>query len=105
LQKYPNDPLVPRAEQRLREVQEILAEGEYRVGYFYYVRGDRRAAAGRLIPWRSATRFTANPTRRFGCWGTFLKRARRKRLHRCITRGLSRSTRCRLLFPTQSRSW
>ncbi len=50
LQKYPNDPLVPRAEQRLREVQEILAEGEYRVGYFYYVRGDRRAAAGRLIP-------------------------------------------------------
>jgi outer membrane protein assembly factor BamD len=50
LQKYPNDPLVPQAEQRLREVQEILAEGEYRVGYFYYVKGDRRAAAGRLIP-------------------------------------------------------
>ena len=50
LQKYPNDPLVPQAEQRLREVQEVLAEGEYRVGYFYYVKGDRRAAAGRLIP-------------------------------------------------------
>lgn len=50
LQKYPSDPLVPQAEQHLREVQEILAEGEYRVGYFYYVKGDRRAAAGRLIP-------------------------------------------------------
>lgn len=50
LQKYPNDPLVSQAEQKLREVQEVLAEGEYRVGYFYYVKGDRRAAAGRLIP-------------------------------------------------------
>lgn len=50
LQKYPNDPLLPEAEQRLRDVQEILAEGEYRIGYFYYVKGDQRAAAGRLIP-------------------------------------------------------
>ena len=50
LQKYPKDPLVPKAEQHLREVQEILAEGQYRIAYYYYVKGDRRAAAGRLIP-------------------------------------------------------
>jgi outer membrane protein assembly factor BamD len=50
LQKYPKDPLAPQAEQRLREVQEVLAEGQYRVAYFYFVKGDRRAAAGRLIP-------------------------------------------------------
>ena len=49
LQKYPNDPLVPQTTQHLREVQEILAEGEYRIGYYYYVKGDRRAAAGRLL--------------------------------------------------------
>ena len=49
LQKYPNDPLVPETMQRLREVQEILAEGDFRIGYYYYVKGDRRAAAGRLI--------------------------------------------------------
>jgi outer membrane protein assembly factor BamD len=49
LQKYPNDPLVPPTTQRLREVQEILAEGDFRIGYYYYVKGDRRAAAGRLI--------------------------------------------------------
>jgi hypothetical protein len=30
-------------------VQEILAEGDYRIGYFYYVKGDQRAAAARLI--------------------------------------------------------
>src|SRR5262249_56225078 len=30
-------------------VQEILAEGDYRIGYYYYVKGDRRAAAGRLL--------------------------------------------------------
>ena len=46
---YPNDPLVTKAQQRLREVQEILAEGDFRVGYYYYVKGDKRAAAGRLI--------------------------------------------------------
>jgi outer membrane protein assembly factor BamD len=50
LTKYPNDPLVPKAEQHLREVQEVLAEGDYRIGYFYYYgKGDKRAAASRLI--------------------------------------------------------
>ncbi|HEX8798139.1 MAG TPA: outer membrane protein assembly factor BamD [Terriglobales bacterium] len=50
LQKYPKDPLAPQAEQRLREVQEVLAEGQFRIAYYYYPKGDRRAAAGRLIP-------------------------------------------------------
>src|ERR1700688_2608145 len=50
LQKYPNDPLAPEAQQRLREVQEVLAEGQFRVGYYYYLKGDKRAAAGRLAP-------------------------------------------------------
>lgn len=49
LQKYPNDPLAPQAQQRLREVQEVLAEGDYRIGYFYYVKEDKRAAAARLL--------------------------------------------------------
>ncbi len=49
LQKYPNDPLAPQAQQHLREVQEVLAEGDYRIGYYYYVKGDKRAAATRLI--------------------------------------------------------
>jgi len=48
LAKYPKDPLAPKAEQRLRDVQEIIAEGDYRIGYFYYVKGDKRAAAARL---------------------------------------------------------
>ena len=49
LTKYPKDPLVPKAEQHLRIVQEILAEGDFRIGYYYYVKGDRRASAGRLL--------------------------------------------------------
>jgi outer membrane protein assembly factor BamD len=49
LTKYPKDPLAPVAQQRLRNVQEIIAEGDYRIGYYYYVKGDKRAAAGRLI--------------------------------------------------------
>jgi outer membrane protein assembly factor BamD len=53
LQKYPNDPLEGKAEQHLREVQEVLAEGDFRVGYYYYVKGDKRAAESRL---KSVTR-------------------------------------------------
>jgi outer membrane protein assembly factor BamD len=50
LQKYPKDPLAPQAEQDLRNVQEVLADGQFRIAYYYYLKGDRRAAAGRLIP-------------------------------------------------------
>ncbi len=49
LSKYPKDPLAPQAQQRLREVQEVLAEAQFRIGYYYYVKGDRRASAGRLM--------------------------------------------------------
>ena len=49
LAKYPNDPLAPKAMQHLRVVQEVLAESDFRIGYYYYVKGDRRAAAGRLL--------------------------------------------------------
>jgi len=48
LSKYPNDPLAPKAEQRLREVQELLAEGDFRIGYYYYVKQDKKAADSRL---------------------------------------------------------
>ena len=50
LAKYPKDPLAPQAQQHLREVQEVIAEGQFRIAYYYYVKGDRRASAGRLIP-------------------------------------------------------
>jgi outer membrane protein assembly factor BamD len=49
LQKYPKDPLADKAMQHLREVQEVIAEGDYRVAYYYYTKGDQRAAAARLI--------------------------------------------------------
>jgi len=48
LQKYPNDPLEGKAEQHLREVQEVLAEGDFRIGYYYFTKGDKKAAESRL---------------------------------------------------------
>jgi outer membrane protein assembly factor BamD len=50
LEKYPNNPLVPKAQQRLRNVQEVLADGEFRIATFYYLKGVRsyRAALARL---------------------------------------------------------
>ncbi len=50
--KYPQSPLVPKAEQRLRDVQEVIAEGDFRVARFYYIKRtpySLRAAAARLI--------------------------------------------------------
>jgi outer membrane protein assembly factor BamD len=49
LLKYPQSPLLPRAEQDLRNVQEVLADGEYRIAHFYYVKLDYRASAARLV--------------------------------------------------------
>jgi len=49
LEKYASSPLVPQAEQYLREVQEVLAEGNFRVASFYYIRNSYRAAGARLL--------------------------------------------------------
>jgi outer membrane protein assembly factor BamD len=46
--QYPDNKLVPEAKQRLLEVQEVLAEREFRVGKFYYMRQSWAAAIARL---------------------------------------------------------
>jgi outer membrane protein assembly factor BamD len=49
LLKYPQSPLVPKAEQSLRDVQEILADSQYRVARFYYLKMNYAASAARLV--------------------------------------------------------
>jgi outer membrane protein assembly factor BamD len=49
LQKYPRTELAPKAEQRLREVQEVLADGDFRIASFYYIRRMDKASAPRLL--------------------------------------------------------
>ncbi len=48
IQEYPDSKLVPQAKQRLREVQEVLAQREYNIGRFYYLRQSYPAAIARL---------------------------------------------------------
>jgi len=48
IQTYPDSPLVPEAKQRLREVQEVLAERQYRIAHFYLLRDNLAAAQARL---------------------------------------------------------
>jgi len=48
LLKYSDSPLMPRAKARLREVQEVLAQGEYEVAHFYYAKGANPAARSRF---------------------------------------------------------
>jgi outer membrane protein assembly factor BamD len=48
IQQYPDSTLVPRAKQRLREVQEVLAARQFEVGEFYVGRENWSAAIARL---------------------------------------------------------
>jgi outer membrane protein assembly factor BamD len=48
LLKFPDDPLTVRVKARLRETQEVLAEGEFETASFYEMRGAYRAARGRF---------------------------------------------------------
>ena len=47
--KYPDNPLTVRVKARLREAQEVLAEGEFETASFYQTRGAYRAARGRFL--------------------------------------------------------
>jgi outer membrane protein assembly factor BamD len=46
--QFPNSKFVDEAQQLLRNIQEALADGEFKVGFFYYKRGSNFAAANRF---------------------------------------------------------
>jgi outer membrane protein assembly factor BamD len=48
IMQYPDSKLIPEAKQRLLEVQEVIAEREYEVGRFYFLRQSYPAAIARL---------------------------------------------------------
>ncbi len=48
LTQFPNSKYAPMAEQRLRNIQEVLAESEMRVATFYHHKGSHPAAVNRL---------------------------------------------------------
>src|SRR5207237_8744718 len=48
IQQFPDSKLVPEAKLRLMEVQEVLAEREFRIGRFYYMRESYPASIARL---------------------------------------------------------
>src|SRR5215469_5045348 len=49
IQQYPDSKLVLEATQRLREVQEVLAERQWRIAHFYYLRNNLAASQARLV--------------------------------------------------------
>jgi outer membrane protein assembly factor BamD len=48
LTQFPNSKYAPAAEQKLRQIQEVLAEAEFRAGDFYHHKGANPAAANRF---------------------------------------------------------
>ena len=47
--QFPNSKFAPQAQQRLRDIQEVLAQEEYNVGMLYHKKGSYPAAANRLL--------------------------------------------------------
>jgi outer membrane protein assembly factor BamD len=77
LLKYPDSDLLPRVKRRLRETQEVLATGEYKIATFYYLRHADRAAESRF---RDIVENYANYSQAdSACWylGQTLERLRR----------------------------
>ncbi len=48
LLKYPDSPMIPRVKGRLRQTQEVLAEGDFYTANFYYMRGAYLASRSRF---------------------------------------------------------
>src|SRR3954452_13420525 len=48
VRQFPNSKFAPQVEQLLRNIQEVIAEGEFRRGAFYHTKGSHPAAANRL---------------------------------------------------------
>jgi len=48
LTKYPDSPLMPRVKARLRETQEVLGQGDFKIAKFYYLKGANLAARSRF---------------------------------------------------------
>jgi outer membrane protein assembly factor BamD len=48
IMQFPDSQLVPQAKEHLLEVQEVLAQREYMIGHFYYMRESYPAAIARL---------------------------------------------------------
>ena len=48
LVQFPNSKFAPEAQQKLRDIQEVLADAEFRVGSLYRAKGSFPAAANRL---------------------------------------------------------
>jgi outer membrane protein assembly factor BamD len=48
LKQFPNSKYAPIAQQKLRDIQEVLGDAEYRVGAFYHTKGSFPASANRL---------------------------------------------------------
>jgi outer membrane protein assembly factor BamD len=48
LAQFPNSKFAPRVQQLLRNIQEAIADGEFRRGTFYHTKGSHPAAANRL---------------------------------------------------------
>jgi outer membrane protein assembly factor BamD len=48
LVQFPNSKYAPEAQQKLRNIQEVLADHEFRAGYFYHTKGSFPASVNRL---------------------------------------------------------
>lgn len=75
LRNYPEHARAIEAEQRLREVQEVLAEGDYRIARYYYIKGSFKASGGRLLEMVDRYPLYSNADRALWMLGDIFERA------------------------------
>ncbi len=66
LMQYPNSKFAPETQQKLRNVQEVLAAHEYATATFYHHKGSFRTAPTASRAWSISIRSLAKPTKRCG---------------------------------------
>ncbi|HEV2297121.1 MAG TPA: outer membrane protein assembly factor BamD [Candidatus Acidoferrales bacterium] len=75
LLKYPKSPFVPQATQHLRDVQEVLGQADFEIAKFYYIKGDYKASAGRLIEVTNRYPLFSQSDRAYWMMGDMYRRA------------------------------
>ncbi len=80
LKKHGEHEWAADAQQKLRDVQEVLAEGDYRVARYYYIKGSRRASAGRLIELTDRYPLYSNSDRSLMMLGDIFEKSEREDL-------------------------
>jgi hypothetical protein len=97
---FPDSSLVPRAKQKLRDVQEVLAERETEIGLYYESRENFAPPSPASRRWSIPIRSTPRATRR--CWASAMPTPARRTIQ-CFAQACPARSRSGCFEPIKDR--